>query len=85
MCADGFYEQFGKCVVCPSQSSVSIGQVIGISAAIIGLCGVVYLVRALLPVDVIKLGVSMLQVSSCCVCGKEYVIRGVPGDRCTNL
>ena len=62
MCADGFFEQFAKCVACPPSGGASIGVLVGISATIVGLCIVVFLVRELLPVDVLKLGLSMLQV-----------------------
>ena len=62
VCADGFFEQFGKCVACPSQVSASVGELFGISSVLIIVCTVLYVMRRLLPVDVIKLGLSMLQV-----------------------
>ena len=76
VCADGYFEQFGKCALCPSSSGASIGALLGIVVVLVVACGGVYAVRALLPVDVLKLGLSMLQVRrvgrtigvDCCGC-----------------
>ena len=62
VCLDGYFEQFGRCVQCPATKGASVSVlllvVFGVSLAL----GVVYTVRKLLPVDVLKLGLSMLQV-----------------------
>ena len=62
MCAVGYFEQFGNCVVCPSASGASAGQLVGILLLLLALCGALFAVRALLPVDLLKLGLSMLQI-----------------------
>jgi hypothetical protein len=62
LCADGYFEQFGRCVACPKSSGASIGALFSLSLLLIVICGVLYLVRELLPIDVIKLGVSMVQI-----------------------
>ena len=62
VCGDGYFEQFGKCVACPTSSGASVGQLIGIALALLVLAGVAFWARKLLPVDVLKLGLSMLQV-----------------------
>ena len=62
MCAVGYFEQFGRCVACPPSSGASVGALLGIAVVLAVVCGVVYVIRALLPVDVLKLGLSMLQV-----------------------
>ena len=60
--AVGYYEQFGKCVVCPPSHGASVGAFVGLSFTLIVLCTGVFFVRHLLPIDVLKLGLSMLQV-----------------------
>ena len=65
VCADGYFEQFGKCVVCPTASGVSVVVILGILALLTTVGGVLFVVRALLPVDVLKLGLSMVQVRAC--------------------
>jgi hypothetical protein len=62
LCADGYFEQFGLCVTCPKSSGTSIGALLGLSLLLIATCGALYVVRDVLPIDVIKLGVSMLQI-----------------------
>jgi hypothetical protein len=62
LCADGYFEQFGRCVACPKSSGASIGALLGLSLLLITICSGLYLVRDLLPIDVIKLGVSMAQI-----------------------
>jgi hypothetical protein len=62
LCADGYFEQFGLCVACPKSSGTSIGALFGLSLLLVAICGVLYVVRELLPIDVIKLGVSMVQI-----------------------
>jgi hypothetical protein len=62
LCADGYFEQFGLCVVCPKSSAASIGALLGLSLLLIAICVGLYLVRELLPIDVVKLGVSMVQI-----------------------
>jgi hypothetical protein len=62
LCADGYFEQFGQCVACPKSSGTSIGALFGLSLLLIAICGVLYMVRDLLPINVIKLGVSMVQI-----------------------
>ena len=62
LCVDGYFEQFGVCVACPASSSASSGQVAGIVLLLVAVCAVLFQLRTLLPVDVLKLGLSMLQV-----------------------
>ena len=62
VCALGYYEQFGKCVLCPPSSGASVGTMFGISLLLAVLCGLLFFMRRLMPVDVLKLGLSMLQV-----------------------
>ena len=62
MCADGYFEQFGKCVACPSSHGASVAAMLGILALLVVACVVFFRIRYLLPVDVLKLGLSMLQV-----------------------
>ncbi len=62
LCDDGYFEQFGLCVPCPKSSGTSIGALFGLSLLFIAICGALYTVRKLLPIDVIKLGVSMVQI-----------------------
>jgi hypothetical protein len=62
LCADGYFEQFGLCVACPKTSGASIGALVGLSLLLSFVCGVLFLLRDLLPIEVIKLGVSMVQI-----------------------
>ena len=62
VCAPQYFEQFGKCVACPPSSGASAGALVGIATLLLVLCYAVFRVRSILPVDVLKLGVSMLQV-----------------------
>jgi hypothetical protein len=64
LCADGYFEQFGLCVACPKSSGTSIGALFGLSMLLLAIAGVLFLLRLreLLPIDVIKLGVSMVQI-----------------------
>ena len=64
LCVTGYFEQFGQCVPCPSSSGASIGVVVGIALLLVAIGACLFRVRALLPVDVLKLGLSMLQVST---------------------
>ena len=71
MCALGYFEQFGVCVPCPSASGASAGAVFGLSLLLLVVVVGVYAIRQLLPVDVLKLGLSMVQVRlrwNCCAC-----------------
>ena len=68
VCADGYFEQFGKCVACPAASSASAGQLVGILVLLIAVCVGLFTIRTLLPVDVMKLGLSMLQVCTLPLC-----------------
>ena len=62
VCADGYIEQFGSCLRCPTSRSESNGAIAGIVFALLAVVGVVIYLRAMLPIDVMKLGLSMLQV-----------------------
>jgi hypothetical protein len=62
LCASNYFEQFGKCVLCPSSKGRSVGALVGISLLVIAMLAVLYLVRDVLPVNVLKLGVSMVQI-----------------------
>ncbi len=61
-CADGFFEQFGTCVACPSSSGSSVGVTVGLVVALSAALSIILLLRHILPVDVIKVGVSMVQI-----------------------
>ena len=65
VCDTGYYEQFGKCVACPPSGGASIGALLGLAILLIVLCVALFIIRALLPVDLLKLGLSMLQVTPC--------------------
>jgi hypothetical protein len=62
LCVGGFFEQFGKCVACPKSRDASAGTIVAIVVAIAAAGVLLFLARGLLPVDVIKLGLSMLQI-----------------------
>ncbi len=49
-------------VPCPKSKSGSVGAVVGLSLMLIALCSELYVVRNVLPIDVIELGVSMMQI-----------------------
>ena len=65
LCADGFFEQFGKCVACPSSHGASVAAMLGMLTLLVVACVVFFRIRHLLPVDVLKLGLSMVQVREC--------------------
>ncbi len=48
--------------MCPKSAGESVGVLLGIAAALIATALLLFRIRHLLPVGVIKLGVSMLQV-----------------------
>jgi hypothetical protein len=78
VCADGYFEQFGLCRQCPSSKHMSA---LAIVAAVVGVAVVVVLLfkaRHGLPVDVIKLGVSM-----CVLLCNSFDIRCVPAVVCS--
>ena len=62
LCVDGYFEQFGVCVKCPASSGSSAGVVVGIVLLLVAVGLALFRYRTLLPVDVLKLGLSMLQV-----------------------
>jgi hypothetical protein len=62
--SDGYFEQFGRCMTCPPTTGASAGAMVGIAAALVFLGVALYSVRQVLPVDVLKLGLSMLQVGT---------------------
>ena len=62
VCADGYFEQFGRCGPCPADGSASVGQLLAIAIAVVVAAGGAFWARKLLPVDVLKLGLSLLQV-----------------------
>ena len=64
VCLPGFFEQFGKCVACPASNGASFGALFGIAVLLVVVAVLLFLMRTLLPVDVLKLGLSMLQVSA---------------------
>ena len=62
LCVRGYFEQFGKCVACPSSTGSSVAALLGIVLVLIA-CGIMlWLMRSVLPIDVLKLGVSMVQI-----------------------
>jgi hypothetical protein len=62
LCAHDYFEQFGLCVACPKSNGASILAVVGLSLLLLSTSCALYTVRKLLPIDVIKLGVSMVQI-----------------------
>ena len=66
LCQVGYFEQFGKCIRCPSTTGASVLEMLGIGALLVVVGTGMFLIRTLLPVDVIKLGLSMLQVRPFC-------------------
>jgi hypothetical protein len=62
VCDKGYFFKFGRCVACPTSAAVSLAQLLGILFAIVVAAGVVVRARALIPVDVCKLGLSALQI-----------------------
>ena len=60
--AKGDFEQFGRCMACPPTTFASVGAMLGIAAALVVSGLLIFLIRKVLPVDVLKLGLSMLQV-----------------------
>ena len=63
LCVTGYFEQFGRCVACPASGGASAAEMLGILALLLTACFLFFRFRHLLPVDVLKLGLSMLQVS----------------------
>ena len=64
VCADGYFEQFGRCALCPQSHGASLGALLGIGLMLVAFAGFVFVIRKVLPVDVLKLGLSMLQVAT---------------------
>jgi hypothetical protein len=62
VCALGYFEQFGKCVACPATQATSYVTLFGLSFVIIVVVGLLFKIRELLPLDVLKIGVSMAQI-----------------------
>jgi hypothetical protein len=62
VCALGYFEQFGKCVACPATQATSYATLFGLSFVIIVIVGILFKIRELLPLDVLKIGVSMAQI-----------------------
>ena len=64
LCDEGYFLQFGKCSACPeSQEGVWV-MTVGLSIAAIFVLGALYLVRSVLPIDVIGIAVTFAQVRS---------------------
>ena len=62
VCLPGYYEQFGKCVICSSDTTASAFVIIGIVAAIAVVAFFVLKIKHLLPIETVKIGVSMVQI-----------------------
>jgi hypothetical protein len=54
--------QFGTCVQCPAARAASIGSTVGIVVGFIVVGTGLFLIRSLIPVDVVKVGLSMVQI-----------------------
>ena len=63
VCVEGYFEQFGRCAQCPPSAGASVVTMIGIGLLLLFVCFFVYFIRTILPVDILKLGLSMLQVT----------------------
>ena len=62
VCDDQYFEQFGQCVACPASHKQSVAVMVALVCLFAVLGVVVFLLRNILPVDVMKLGVSMVQI-----------------------
>jgi hypothetical protein len=62
VCVDGYFEQFGKCAACPATATTSYLTVFGVVVIIFVFAGILFKIRELLPLDVLKIGVSMAQI-----------------------
>jgi hypothetical protein len=51
-----------RCVMCPADTGASVGAMLGIGAALAAVAFLIFRIRSILPVGLIKLGVSMLQI-----------------------
>jgi hypothetical protein len=51
-----------RCVACPKSTSASVGAMLGIAVTLLAVALLVFRIRTVLPVGVIKLGVSMFQI-----------------------
>ena len=54
----------GRCVACPADRGAAVGALLGIALALAVSAFFVFKIRHVLPVGVIKLGVSMFQVGA---------------------
>jgi hypothetical protein len=61
-CLAAFLCLVGRCVACPKDTGTSVAAMLGIAAALLVVALFVYRIRNILPVDLIKLGVSMFQI-----------------------
>ena len=62
VCDIGYFEQFGVCALCPATHGESVAALVGLTLVLLVLGVAVYMVRKFLPVDMLKLGLSMLQI-----------------------
>jgi hypothetical protein len=62
VCALGYFEQFGQCVQCPATRARSSAAVFGFAVLLAAVAGILFKLRDLLPLDIIKIGVSMVQI-----------------------
>ena len=62
VCDEGYFQEFGKCVLCPPSKGASIGALFGLSILLVTMFTILFRLRMLLPVDILKLGLSMVQI-----------------------
>lgn len=62
LCDDGYFMQFRRCQPCPEAQSSSIALLVAIAFALLLAGGVIFKLRAFLPVPIAKIVVSFLQV-----------------------
>lgn len=62
VCMDGFFLQFGRCVVCPKVAHASVFIQIASSLGIAAAAGLFFKYRRRLPTDVMKVGITMIQI-----------------------
>jgi hypothetical protein len=62
VCSLGYFEQFGKCVPCPATAATSYVTLVGAAVVIIAIVGLLFKIRELLPMDLLKIGVTMAQI-----------------------
>ena len=69
-CAAGYFLQFQQCQRCPPTKGVSVAATIGVIACAVVLGYLLFRVRSVLPTDVIRIGLSTVQIFAAVSGGK---------------